>query len=180
VFFCMSSQPITPFTLVLIAIVSIGGVLFIGWQANVVGNVASGYIACCTVQTWSHSPAGYIASPPVVTNEVCAAGEFSYQCCARAGAAHVKPPIRVLASRTGSCSSPEISYPAGPFEGYDYAICCTTEAWWSSPIGYTQGEAQTGTEYCSSLETPESCCLRERGARATNPIKLLGARRGEC
>jgi len=172
-----SVEALTPGVLGLLALFAIGGLIFIGWQANLVGLATTSYAACCTTNTWYDSPTGISQGNAVTTTESCFSTETPSTCCARAATIRAGLPVSVLGSKTGSCTAPETGYPA-TFGGYP--VCCTLETWQNSPIGYTQGVAQTTTEFCGELETPSQCCLRTGSARYQLPVKLIGFRDGNC
>jgi len=169
---------ITPGVLGLIALLSIGGILFVGWEAQLVGKaVGDSYPACCTSQSWQRAPTGFISGTAQTKTEFCSPSESVTQCCSRASAARSEQTVRLLGGRRGSCVAPEVSYPVN-FGGR--AVCCTMNTWQHSPTGFTQGIAKTATEYCAKLETISQCCLRSGAERYDYPVRMLGFREGSC
>lgn len=174
---------VSPGVLGLIAVLSIGGLLFIGWQASIVGQYTTGpystsgpYSGCCTVSPWSSSIAGFSPGAGLTTTEVCKPTELPQRCCVRATTDRYHSPVRLLNAREGMCAAPEVSYPYGG----DYSSCCTVQTWRSAPTGFIQSEAETVTERCSGVETPDECCARNAASRTPFMVRVLGARFGGC
>ncbi len=174
---------LSPGVIGLIALLSIGGLLFVGWEAKVTGDGMTGAVsyissACCTFKTWEYSPQGERKSTSVTTTETCYPGETPTQCCAHAGKYIPKYPAEILSASPGVCVPPELSYPLGKYD--QYSACCTTQTWRYAPSGFTQGIAQTTTERCHTSESSDNCCLRAVSSKSTYKIRLLGSRGGQC
>jgi len=176
---------LSPGALGLLALLSIGGLLFVGWQASIVGNYISGpyeisgpYAACCSVEPWGSSQAGFRQGTGLTTTEVCKASELPQRCCVRSTRDRYSSPVRLLHAQVGTCSSPEMSYPLG--DSASYSTCCTVETYRSAPTGYIQGESETTTEHCVSPESPKECCARAASSRTQFSVRVLGARAGDC
>ena len=174
---------LSPGFLGLIALLSIGGLLFLGWQANLIGDVTQpAYHLCCSTQNWMTAPTGWVQGNVQTATTYCGVDENPATCCVRSRAPQS---VRVLGFREGSCNvaPPERVYPIfaqGQAPAAPPAACCTVQTWLQSSTGYTQGQAQTGTAYCNDGETPGQCCLREANQNSNQPVKLLGARAGSC
>ncbi len=174
---------VSPGVLGLIAVLSIGGLLFIGWQASILGNYVSGpystsgpYASCCTVEPWSSSIAGYSPGAGLTTTEICKPTELPQRCCVRAASERYHTPVKLLDSGQGTCPGPEVSYPFGG----DYSSCCTVQTWRNAPTGFIQSTAETTTERCTGAETPTECCARNAAGRTKFRIRVLGSRFGDC
>lgn len=165
--------------LVLVAVLSIGGLAFLGFSAHIAGRVSyDGQpvdLACCTIQPYRSAPTGYVQLMPQTTTENCGPAETERQCCQRIAQDRAG---RLVGARYGNCNPPKVESPSGPLGGY--AACCATELWQHSPTGYHQGESIRETEYCQAFESPNQCCLRSTRVRTEAPFKLLGARVGTC
>ncbi|GEM_PF-2524063 len=174
---------ISPGVLALIAVISIGGLLFIGWQASTItGNVLSGpYYACCTVQPWGSSASGYRQGVTQTNTELCDQIELPNRCCVRAGRERYNSPVNLVSSSFGTCS-PAKSYPAYYQAGQiaNYRACCTVQSYQRSPVGYTQGTAETTTENCELSESLFECCARAGTDRLNLPVRVLGLKEGDC
>ena len=169
----------SPKFLLLLAVLSISGLVLLGYQAGIVGNVVeSSSPACCTLEEYRSGPTGIIQLGAETSTNACSSRETSLQCCARV-ASETGSRMRVLGARDGNCVPPEVSYPTAPPVG-GYSICCSTEMWRHSPSGYAQGEAQTNTEYCQSFESPNQCCVRAARYKSDVQFKLLGTTLGPC
>ncbi len=100
--------------LALVAVLSIGGLMLLGWQFSVVGNATvDTYSACCTVETWRLSPNGYTQGNAETFTSFCRAYESDAQCCIRDGLSRFEHPIGLIGSKYGACENrvPESSYP---------------------------------------------------------------------
>lgn len=104
---------ISPATLALIAFLSIGGLLFLGLEAHIVGNVsAAPYVACCSVQVWQHAPTGISQGVTETNDVVCMAGDDPKRCCVATASKRTLAPIRLVGAKVGQCNDlPEKNYP---------------------------------------------------------------------
>jgi len=108
----MEKEELTPGILALIAVFSIGGLVFVGWQAELVGKATSPpYYACCSVESWRNAPVGYVQGEAVTTTQSCSGAERLVQCCARAAGQRSEYPFKVVGAKYGSCESPQENYP---------------------------------------------------------------------
>lgn len=165
---------LTPAVLGLLALLSIGGILFLGWEAKTVNNAIIGdYVACCTTAVRGYSPTGLRQAEAITTTENCESTDTPEMCCAKNVAIRSGHPIQVIGARSGSCLMPKVEYPAQT-SAVGYSICCTTEEFTHAPTGYWQGQAKTDTFTCWDAETPGQCCVRASGRR------FIGAREGAC
>ncbi len=176
---------LSPGFIILVALLSIGGLLFLGWQSIVVGEYTytitpyaeNPYTSCCTVQPWGSSASGYRQGTGVTNTELCGPDELPNRCCVRAGRERFDSPVNLVASSVGSCAAPEVSY---PFSAVGYQACCTTESYQRSSTGYTQGTAETQTHDCDNIESLVQCCARGSASRLNLPVRVLGVRAGGC
>lgn len=180
-----SEHGLSPGVLGLIAVLSIGGLLFVGWQASVAGQYVAGpyatrgpFAACCTVEPWGSSQAGFRLGTGLVSSEDCQAFEDPTRCCVRGTRDRYHSPVRLLNAHAGICSAPEVSYPFAV--GAQFSVCCTIETYRSAPTGSIQGGTETTTERCSAPEGPKDCCARAGATRSPFKIRVLGARAGDC
>lgn len=105
-------ESLTPGVLLLVAILSIGGLMFLGYTATLTGNAAGmPYTACCSVESWRNAPIGYVQGEGITTQESCNSYESPAQCCLRAAQARSEYPLRLLGAVPGSCNRPEVNYP---------------------------------------------------------------------
>jgi len=110
-------HPVTPAILGLIALLSIGGLLFLGYTAKLTGNAyeetVSSYTICCTSQTWKNAPIGYTQGNAFTTTVYCPAGQGMAACCLQQVSLISDAPIEVLGVRAGVCEQavPQASYP---------------------------------------------------------------------
>lgn len=105
---------LTPGVLLLLAVLSVGGLMFLGWQASLVGNATAWpYEACCTVETWRHSSTGFKQGEAITTTETCRAHESPGSCCLRNAGEKIEYPVRLLGAMAGRCEAlpPELNYP---------------------------------------------------------------------
>jgi len=170
---------LSPGMLGLIALLSIGGLIFLGWQSSIVGHATiEPYSMCCSVATWQYSASGWMKGEPMTQTAYCDALDNPRDCCAKSVKTDI--PVRVLGMREGACNPPQKSYPAPvpPSREY-YQSCCTMQTWKHAPTGYAQGTAQTSTQFCAMEETPPQCCVRAF-SDAGYDVRLLGARKGGC
>ncbi|MBW3016189.1 hypothetical protein KY309_01090 [Candidatus Woesearchaeota archaeon] len=168
---------ISPAILGIIALLSVGGLIFIGWQANLTGKAISGpYFACCSVQPWGSSASGYRQGTTAVNTELCDPSELPNRCCVRAGRERYDAPVNLIGSSSGACS-PSIAYPAYPV---GYQACCTVQSCQRTPTGYSQGTAQTMSQSCNPSETLFECCSRAGVSRLNLPVRVLGFKQGSC
>ncbi len=161
---------LSPGIIAILALFSIGGLVFLGFQAAISGNyisASSDYSACCTVLPWGSSPAGFSQDSGATNSELCSASELPNKCCVRAGRARFNSPVNLVSASVGSCS-PELSYPGG-------SVCCTTESWKRSPAGFTQGTAKTSTVYCDSAAFFDCCA-----GSVEPPARVIGFKPGAC
>jgi len=174
---------ISPGTLGLIALLSIGGLLIVGWQSSsITGGLSTvPYYACCTVQPWGSSASGYRQGTGITTSEMCDPVELPNRCCVRAGRDRYNMPVNFVSSSFGMCapqtSSPAMSYPSSVL---GYKACCTVQSWRRSPTGFNQGVAETTTQDCDPGETIFQCCGRAGVYRMNLPVRVLGVKEGSC
>ena len=103
----------SPGLLTLLAVVAVGGLVVLGFQAESTGKVALNFQACCTTETYQNAPTGFIQGNAITTTESCWAGESASTCCLRNVASRSELPIRLLGAKINACQrpSPDISYP---------------------------------------------------------------------
>ncbi len=172
---------LSPGVLALLALLAVGGLLFVGWEADVTGEAfLEPYGACCTLRSWMYSREGEKLATPITSSELCYPTESPTNCCRRVGSDYPEYyPVKVLDAKAGTCDSPELSYPAaGEFNAF--SACCTVEVRRNAPTGTIQSTAQTTGETCGPLETPNECCARAASSRTNFPIRVLGSKRGGC
>ncbi|MBS3148972.1 hypothetical protein J4219_08925 [Candidatus Woesearchaeota archaeon] len=166
-----------PLVLALIAVLAIGGLVVLGYGANVVGSaVYESRTVCCTGEAWRFGSSGLIQLGAQTYDSVCSGWENTRQCCLRVAGSKNQ---RYICGKDGSCVPPQVSYPTAPPVG-GFSVCCSTSSWQHSPTGYAQGTAMTRTEYCNSFETMNQCCIRGAASRSSLPFKILGSRMGPC
>jgi len=183
----VEKRRLSPGVLGLLALLIIGGILFIG-NVNLTGQaILEPYSACCTLRSWMYSREGEKLASPLTTQETCYPIESPFNCCTRVGSQHPEYyPVKVIDAGAGACSAPQLSYPAAlsypsAATSYNsYAACCTVETFRSAPTGFIQGSASTMNGNCGPLETPNACCARVGAARSAMPIRVLGSKRGAC
>ncbi|PIN76169.1 hypothetical protein COV18_00545 [Candidatus Woesearchaeota archaeon CG10_big_fil_rev_8_21_14_0_10_37_12] len=109
----MKKGELSSATLLLVAVLSIGGLALIGWQAHVSGSaVYDTFPACCTVATEQLAPYGVAQGLAQTSTETCMFGETVKECCLRATSERIRNPLRLLGAHSGMCSmSPEVNYP---------------------------------------------------------------------
>jgi hypothetical protein len=178
---------ISPGVVFLIALFSIGGLLFISWlgsdSSGITGNVVSApYAACCTASPTGTSMAAYRQGTGQTWTSLCEKSETPSRCCMRAGKDRFRSPVSLLGSSPGTCeaSSPEVVYPYGQYSLQMYNACCTIKKWGGAPAGLIQAEGLTNTEACNPQETPFDCCSRAGYERTHSTIRVSGARLGNC
>lgn len=177
---------ISPGVVFLVALFSIGGLLFVSWigtQGSITGNVITApYATCCTAEPWGTSQAGYRQGTSQTWTVLCDAHELPTKCCYRAGKDRFRSPVKLLGSSAGTCeaTSPEVVYPFGQYSLNMYTSCCTVKKWGGAPTGTIQSEGLTFTEACNSVETPFECCSRGGYNRLLSTIRVSGARMGNC
>ncbi len=174
---------VSPGVLGLLAFLSIGGLLFVGWQASITGQYTAGpystsgpFLSCCTVEPWGSSITGYNPGTGITSTEVCTPTELPQRCCVRAARDRYNSPVRLLYSHEGTCVGPEVNYPFGG----EYSACCSVQTWRSAPTGFIQSEAETSTERCTGSEAPQKCCARNAASRTQYRVRVLGAKLGDC
>lgn len=112
---------LTPGVIVLIAVLSLGGLVFVGYEAALVGNaIDSPYYACCSVETWRHSPTGYSQGEAILSTESCFSYEDPSQCCVRATSERADYPFKLTGAKFGMCEKLEVSYPIMVPSGFGY------------------------------------------------------------
>ena len=109
-------NPITPGILGLLAFLSIGGLLFLGFQAKIAGELVTNTptnTICCTVETWQNSPIGYTQGNPVTQTFYCYPGQTMSGCCFEQASVFTDKPIKLLGVREGACEPgvPQQAYP---------------------------------------------------------------------
>ena len=177
---------ISPGVVFLIALFSIGGLLFVSWigaKGSITGEVISApYSSCCTVAPWGTSQAGYRDGTGITFSSICYSDELPSKCCLRSGKNKFMSPVKLLGSNWGTClpAGPQVSYPYGQFSSNQYNICCTIKKWGGAPTGIIQGEGETTTESCSAQETPFECCARAGADRTSSSVRVAGVRTGAC
>jgi hypothetical protein len=178
---------ISPGVVFLIALFSIGGLLFVSWigqsSNSITGNVISApYAACCTAQPTGTSMAAYRQGSGQTWTTLCEPSEVPSRCCVRAGKDRFRSPVSLLGSSPGTCesSAPDVVYPYGQYSLQTYNACCTIKKWGGAPAGLIQAEGLTNTEACNSQETPFDCCARAGYERTHSTIRVAGARMGNC
>jgi len=181
---------ISPGVVFLIALFSIGGLLFVGWvgsKADITGDVIRGqYNACCTVEPWDLSMAGYRQGTGVGSTAVCDASELPNQCCVRAGKDLFRSPVKLIYSIAGACreGGPAVNYPS--YFSYPistekgYTACCTTSAWRNTQVGFTEASADKTTTQCSSFESLQTCCSRVATRHVGSPVNVIDTGYGAC
>ena len=107
---------VTPGILGLIALLSIGGLLFLGFQASAVGSLvidSPNNIICCTTETWKNAPIGYTQGNAQTQTLSCYPFQTYASCCYQQVALLSDAPVRVLGVREGPCETtvPEKAYP---------------------------------------------------------------------
>ena len=106
---------ITPGVLGLIALLSIGGLLFLGFEAKIAGEATAlpTNVICCTTQTWQNAPIGWVQGNAETNTLFCFPHQTAAGCCYQQMGAISNLPIKVLGVRDGPCSPgvPERSYP---------------------------------------------------------------------
>jgi len=181
---------ISPGVVFLIALLSVGGLLFVGWvglKADVTGDVLrSPYSACCTVQPLTLSEAAYRQGTGVTSTELCEGSELPNRCCLRAGKDRFRSPVSLIESGFGACrqGGPQISYPAYfdyPFAAAkSYSACCTTTAWGNSQLGFAMSGPEKTTTQCSQFESVENCCARVASRKTGTPVSIIDTDVGPC
>ena len=170
------AKHLSPGVVGLIALLAIGGLLFIGWQsASITGDVASPYFSCCTVQPWTSYASGYRQGYTSTNSELCDPLEMPNRCCVRAGRERFNGPVNLYHASYGQCS-PDIAYPSPAI----LKACCTVKSYQRTPSGYTQGEAQTFSQDCEPSETIDTCCARGGAYRLNLPVRVIGTKQGSC
>ncbi len=107
---------ITPGVLGLIAVLSIGGLLFLGYGAKIAGDVVTdtpNRAICCTTETWANAPSGYVQGNAQTQTVFCFSGQTDTGCCYQQVSSVSNYPIRILGIRAGPCElgAPEQAYP---------------------------------------------------------------------
>ncbi|RJQ21831.1 hypothetical protein C4580_01560 [Candidatus Woesearchaeota archaeon] len=185
----LAEQPhhVRPVVVLMIAILSVGGLLFLGWQAklanNITGNAfADSYVACCSTQEWRTGSTGLFQGVTATRSVACAGNELKESCCLRDGGMRSKYPVRLVGAVEGYCSRdrPKVEYPAQVPRGQRYDACCSVQEWKHSTSGFYQGVAQTFTGYCDVYETASQCCVRAGEEYTGSSVRLIGARLGGC
>lgn len=116
-----SGDALTPGVIALIAVFSIGGLAFVGWQAALVGNAIDvPYYACCSIEAWENAPTGYAQGTAVTSTEACESFESPSQCCVRTARERGEKPFRFLGAVYGQCGRPSVSYPVHVTGPYGY------------------------------------------------------------
>lgn len=178
----MNKKGLTASILVLIAVLSIGGLMFLGWlgEPSVTGELSyqSPYSVCCTVNPWTSASSGYRQGEDFTSTEICDPFELPQRCCMRAGINRFKGPVRLLDSRVGVCPGPELSYPVSTSDSYK--SCCTVQEVRTAATGFIQGRLSTETEFCNRFEDPAACCARAGSTRLKASVRVIGSKYGEC
>ncbi|MBI4146346.1 hypothetical protein HY489_03335 [Candidatus Woesearchaeota archaeon] len=179
-----SEHSVRPAAVLFIALLSIGGLLFLAFLSNpsIVGEaVANPRVACCTTQEWRSAPTGYIQGALSTKNEYCSQFESIDGCCVRNAAMRTEGKVRLVGAKEGMCSYtlPKKEYPAF-VRGDMHRLCCSVQTWQHSPTGFAQGVAKTFTGYCESYERDSQCCLRAGREITGQTVRLLGVRQGSC
>jgi hypothetical protein len=169
---------LTPGVIALIAILSVGGLTFLGWQASTVNNAIFEYNVCCTVQTWSQGAKGLYQGTAQTTTERIYPGETPSEGCVRKASLRNNAPVTLLGVVDGKCSFDRPQVQAPSYVPGGVPVCCTTDAWQNAPTGYAQLGARTATVFCGANEALGSCCMRAdlRPGR----IFVRGYRVGAC
>lgn len=151
---------ISPGVVALIAVLSIGGLLFLGWGASTTNNAIFEYEVCCSVQTWSQGAKGLYQGVAQTTTEKVLPGETPSEGCVRKASLRNNAPVTLLGVIDGKCSfdKPQVQSPSYVPGGIP--VCCTTEVWQDAPFGYAQLGAKTATVFCGTNEAPGNCCMR--------------------
>lgn len=179
---------VRPVAVLFIALLSIGGLLYLGWQANlasgVTGNVAAEpYASCCTTQEWRSSSTGFSQGFSSTRSVICGAHELSESCCVRDAAQRSRYPVRLIGAKEGYCAkdAPKKEYPSNVPRGQRFDVCCSVQTWKHAPTGYAQGNAQTFTGYCEMFETANQCCVRSgKDFTGSSSVRLIGSKLGAC
>ena len=100
-------------SLLLIGIISIGGLSLLGYQAQPTAQVIAAFQACCTVETWQQAPTGYKQGDAFTFTADCKQEESQRACCFREGTIMKDKMVKVLGARSGPCyyKQPELNYP---------------------------------------------------------------------
>jgi len=180
---------ISPGVVFLIALFSIGGLLFVGWvgtKGDITGDVIrSPYSACCTVEPWDLSEAGYRQGTGITSTELCDGSELPNRCCVRAGKDRFKSPVKLIESGFGACrEGPSVNYPTYfdyPFAAAkSYNACCTTTAWRNSQLGFAMSGPEKTSTQCSQFESVENCCARVASRKVGSPVTVIDTNTGAC
>lgn len=169
---------LTPGVIALIAILSVGGLVLLGWQAKTVNNAIFEYDVCCSVQTWYQGSKGLYQGVAQTTTERVLPGQTPAEGCILAASKRNNVPVSLLGFVEGKCvfDRPQLESPSYVPGGVP--VCCTTDAWQNAPTGWAQLGARTATVFCGQNEALGSCCMRAdlRPGR----IFVRGYRAGAC